>query len=144
MNRSCPFRDLKGEAICVYQDSMYGDCQEIEVAQGNSDAWCRTQLEEKDREIERLREQNCKNSCQPDVAKELDVWLRQYGIETPEGGYALNLPYIGPAIRKLVARAEKAEARVKEVEKGLKAIQDTDCKHCYGADLAQSLLGGKS
>lgn len=37
----------------------------------------------------------------------------------------------------------KAEARVKELEEGLKAIQDTDCKHCYGADLAKSLLEEK-
>ena len=35
------------------------------------------------------------------------------------------------------------QARIKEFEKGLKAIQKADCICCYGADLATSLLVGK-
>lgn len=52
-----------------------------------------------------LIEKNRKLRYQPDVAEALRVWLEEYGIETPEGGYALNLPYIGPAIRKLRKQA---------------------------------------
>ena len=63
------------------------------------------QLKECREEIDRLREDKRKNKRQPDVAEELRVWLEEYGIETPEGGYALNLPDIGPAIRKLRKQA---------------------------------------
>ncbi len=48
-----------------------------------------------------------KNKRQPDVAEELRVWLGEYGIETPPGGYALNLPSIGVDIRELKNQVEQ-------------------------------------
>ena len=35
---------------------------------------------------------------------------------------------------------EEAEARIQELEKGLKAIQKANCICCYGADLARRAL----
>ena len=96
-----------------------------------------SQLEEKDREMERL--QNSLDRVTGMRFSDRSHAALVCRAEEAEAGEAKTI--------KVLEACEQValdlQARVKEFEKGLKAIQKADCICCYGADLAKSLLIGK-